>query len=89
VITLTNTCSLAGESHENYQAAYTDGQPNEAKLSHEVLAGGAAFAAFKMFEDAQRKEGMISTLVLSPHTADHPQASRFPTSSPRRPSSAS
>jgi len=26
-------------------------------LSHEVVAGGAAFAAFKAFEDHQRKEG--------------------------------
>jgi len=26
-------------------------------LGHEVIAGGAAFAGFKAFEDHQRKEG--------------------------------
>jgi len=46
-----------GESQDAYDAAYTNGRPNEAKLSHEVLAGGAAFAGFKAFEDHQRKEG--------------------------------
>ena len=30
---------------------------NHASLGHEVLAGGAAFAAMKVFEDRQRKEG--------------------------------
>ncbi|KAK8153960.1 hypothetical protein BKA80DRAFT_192562, partial [Phyllosticta citrichinensis] len=30
---------------------------NESSLSHELLAGGAAFAGFKAFEDHQRKQG--------------------------------
>jgi hypothetical protein len=46
-----------GESHDQYQQVYDDQEPNKAKLSHEVLAGGAAFAGFKMFEDHQRAEG--------------------------------
>jgi len=46
-----------GESSDAYQQAYTDGQPNEAKFSHEACAGAASFAAFKMFEDRQRADG--------------------------------
>ncbi|KAI1256182.1 hypothetical protein MGN70_002344 [Eutypa lata] len=34
-----------------------DGQPHESKISHEFVAGGAAFEAMKLFEDRQRKEG--------------------------------
>ncbi|KAI2470244.1 hypothetical protein F4781DRAFT_180937 [Annulohypoxylon bovei var. microspora] len=34
-----------------------DGQPHESKLSHELIGGGAAFEAMKLFEDRQRKEG--------------------------------
>ncbi|KAI1138693.1 hypothetical protein F5Y05DRAFT_47347 [Hypoxylon sp. FL0543] len=34
-----------------------DGQPHESKLSHELVGGGAAFEAMKLFEDRQRKEG--------------------------------
>ena len=30
---------------------------NQSSLGHEVIAGGAAFAGFKAFEDHQRKEG--------------------------------
>lgn len=50
---------FVGESHDAYNQVYDDnGQPkNEAELSHELVAGGAAFAAFKAFEDRQRKEG--------------------------------
>ncbi|RDW59210.1 hypothetical protein BP5796_12134 [Coleophoma crateriformis] len=45
------------QNQEAYDTAYTNGRPNEAKLSHELLAGGAAFAGFKMFEDHQRAQG--------------------------------
>lgn len=38
---------------------YDDNQ-NTASLGHEVIAGGAAFAGFKAFEDHQRKEGKLS-----------------------------
>ncbi|KAI6089569.1 hypothetical protein F4821DRAFT_231330 [Hypoxylon rubiginosum] len=34
-----------------------DGQPHESKISHELIGGGAAFEAMKLFEDRQRKEG--------------------------------
>ncbi|KAI1376649.1 hypothetical protein F4677DRAFT_445442 [Hypoxylon crocopeplum] len=34
-----------------------DGQPHESKISHELVGGGAAFEAMKLFEDRQRKEG--------------------------------
>ncbi|KAI0166771.1 hypothetical protein GGR52DRAFT_73668 [Hypoxylon sp. FL1284] len=34
-----------------------DGQPHESKVSHELIGGGAAFEAMKLFEDRQRKEG--------------------------------
>lgn len=46
---------FTGESHDAYNQVQNS--DNQAELSHEVLAGGASFAAFKMFEDRQRKEG--------------------------------
>lgn len=48
-----------GDAHNEYEQAYDTSthQPNEAKLSHEAVAGAASFAAFKAFEDKQRKEG--------------------------------
>ncbi|KAF2816274.1 EXS-domain-containing protein [Mytilinidion resinicola] len=46
-----------GESQDNYNQVYNDDQNNQASLGHEVLAGGAAFAGFKAFEDHQRNEG--------------------------------
>ncbi|KAI4794874.1 hypothetical protein E4T44_12384 [Aureobasidium sp. EXF-8845] len=44
-----------GESSDAYNQAYND--DHEGKLSHEVLAGGASFAAMHAFEERQRKEG--------------------------------
>jgi hypothetical protein len=47
-----------GDAQEQYQQVYeSDQQPHEAKFSHEAIAGAGAFAAFKAFEDHQRKEG--------------------------------
>ncbi|MCJ1303178.1 hypothetical protein MMC08_005986 [Hypocenomyce scalaris] len=48
-----------GEAKDAHQQVYTDGggYENQAKFSHEVIAGGAAFEGFKLFEDHQRKEG--------------------------------
>ncbi|KAF2140216.1 uncharacterized protein K452DRAFT_288988 [Aplosporella prunicola CBS 121167] len=43
-----------GESHDAYEQVY---EKNESSLSHELVAGGAAFAGFKAFEDHQRKQG--------------------------------
>jgi hypothetical protein len=44
-----------GEAQDQYQQVYES--DNKAEFSHELLAGGASFAAFKTFEDHQRKEG--------------------------------
>ena len=49
----------SGESQDAYNQAYSDDQPNDSSLGHEVIAGGASFAAFKAFEDHQRKEGEL------------------------------
>ncbi|KAF2492260.1 hypothetical protein BU16DRAFT_529613 [Lophium mytilinum] len=46
-----------GESQDNYNQVYNEDQQNTASFGHEVLAGGAAFAGFKAFEDHQRNEG--------------------------------
>jgi hypothetical protein len=48
---------LAGESHDAYQQVYDNQGDNQASLGHELIAGAASFAAFKTFEDHQRKEG--------------------------------
>jgi len=48
------------DARQAYQQNYDDqGQPSENKgeFSHELVAGAAAFAGFKAFEDHQRKEG--------------------------------
>ena len=47
-----------GESQDAYDQVYS-GEDHQAKFSHELVAGGAAFAGFKAFEDHQRKEGML------------------------------
>jgi hypothetical protein len=42
-------------------AAYDyDGNDHEAHFSHELVAGAAAFAGMKAFEDHQRNEGMVN-----------------------------
>ncbi|KAF2651860.1 hypothetical protein K491DRAFT_696093 [Lophiostoma macrostomum CBS 122681] len=48
-----------GESEEHYDQVYNNDnfEENKSSLGHEVLAGGAAFAGFKAFEDHQRNEG--------------------------------
>ncbi|KAI0106429.1 hypothetical protein GGR51DRAFT_559846 [Nemania sp. FL0031] len=44
------------EAREKRDEVY-DGQPHQSHLSHELIGGGAAFEAMKLFEDRQRKEG--------------------------------
>lgn len=44
-----------GDHEDSHAAVY--GEQHEAKFSHELLAGGASFEAFKLFEDRQRSEG--------------------------------
>ncbi|KAG7105971.1 hypothetical protein HYQ44_014671 [Verticillium longisporum] len=46
------------EAKDNYDNAYRG--DHESKLSHEIVAGGAAFGAMKLFEDRQRKNGVPS-----------------------------
>ncbi|KAJ9661553.1 hypothetical protein H2198_001933 [Neophaeococcomyces mojaviensis] len=46
------------DSRDAHQQVYgEDQQPNEAKFSHELIGGAAAFEGMKLFEDQQRKEG--------------------------------
>ncbi|KAF2646676.1 hypothetical protein P280DRAFT_475523 [Massarina eburnea CBS 473.64] len=50
-----------GESEKAYDQVYENDNfeqnKNESSFGHELVAGGAAFAGFKAFEDHQRKEG--------------------------------
>lgn len=48
--------SYLDEAQDAHQQVY--GGEHEAKFSHELLAGGAAFEGMKLFEDHQRKEGL-------------------------------
>ena len=58
--TLLTSDFYTGESQDAYNQVYNDdGGEHQAKFSHELVAGGAAFAGFKAFEDHQRKEGML------------------------------
>ena len=52
----------SGESQDAHDQVYNQGggydnPDNQAKFSHELVAGGAAFEGFKLYEDHQRKEG--------------------------------
>ncbi|KAI1125881.1 hypothetical protein F5Y10DRAFT_246093 [Nemania abortiva] len=44
------------EAREKRDEVY-NGEPHQSHLSHELIGGGAAFEAMKLFEDRQRKEG--------------------------------
>ncbi|KAI1305732.1 hypothetical protein F5Y03DRAFT_394919 [Xylaria venustula] len=44
------------EGREKREQIYAD-EPHQSHLSHEIVAGGAAFEAMKLFEDRQRNEG--------------------------------
>ncbi|KAI6867950.1 hypothetical protein KC323_g3275 [Hortaea werneckii] len=48
-----------GEGQDHYDRVYNQdqGDEHEGRFSHELLAGGAAFGAMKLFEDEQRREG--------------------------------
>lgn len=53
---------VPGESEDAHNEVYRENggyeNPNhEAKFSHELLGGAAAFEGMKLFEDRQRKEG--------------------------------
>jgi hypothetical protein len=59
--TVTNISALADKNEESYQQVYEndnfDQDKNQSSFGHELVAGGAAFAGFKAFEDHQRNEG--------------------------------
>ncbi|KAL8735756.1 MAG: hypothetical protein Q9166_000619 [cf. Caloplaca sp. 2 TL-2023] len=47
-----------GESQDAHEQVYgSGGYENQAKFSHELIGGAAAFEGMKLFEDHQRKEG--------------------------------
>jgi len=46
-------------------------EPNESSFGHELVAGGAAFAGFKAFEDHQRSEGTFYIPVLCHSTCSN------------------
>ncbi|CAF9936618.1 MAG: hypothetical protein HETSPECPRED_010390 [Heterodermia speciosa] len=50
-----------GQAQDAHQEVYQQNggydEPNEAKFSHELVAGAAAFAGMKKFEDHQREKG--------------------------------
>jgi hypothetical protein len=60
---------LADKNEENYQQVYEndnfDQQKHESSFGHELVAGGAAFAGFKAFEDHQRNEGLCAHLHVN------------------------
>jgi hypothetical protein len=74
------------KNEDSYQQVYENNNfdENKASLGHEVIAGGAAFAGFKAFEDHQRKEGKhfgFSNAISRTDTLL--QASPCPTNSPK------
>lgn len=52
-----------GDAKDSRDEVY-NGEPREGKWTHELVAGGAAFEAMKLFEDKQRKEGMFETFIF-------------------------
>lgn len=48
------------DSRDAHQQVYGD-ERHEAKFSHELIGGAAAFEGMKLFEDRQRREGTSNT----------------------------
>jgi hypothetical protein len=47
------------DAQDAHQQVYgSGGYENQAKFSHELIAGAASFEGMKLFEDHQRKEGV-------------------------------
>jgi hypothetical protein len=53
------TKTLPDHNEDRYQQVYENDnfEENKSSFGHEMIAGGAAFAGFKAFEDHQRSEG--------------------------------
>ena|ERR1700709_190882 len=49
---------FSGESEQSYNDVQQS--DNQSSFGHEMIAGAASFGAFKIFEDRQRKEGMLT-----------------------------
>jgi len=48
------------EARDAHQEVYgSGGYDNQAKFSHELIGGAAAFEGMKLYEDHQRKEGNV------------------------------
>ena len=59
---------VAGESEDAHQQVYQQGggyenpEKHEGSFGHELIGGAAAFEGMKLFEDRQRKEGMLRSV---------------------------
>lgn len=61
--TLNSFADSASDHGENsYEQVYNNDnfEENKSSFGHELIAGGAAFAGFKAFEDHQRREGTLA-----------------------------
>jgi hypothetical protein len=58
---------FSDNNEDSYKQVYENDNFDENKSSfgHELVAGGAAFAGFKAFEDHQRSEGSSSTHLIA------------------------
>ncbi|KIW92452.1 uncharacterized protein Z519_06299 [Cladophialophora bantiana CBS 173.52] len=45
------------ESRDAHQQVYQGDEDHQAKFSHELIGGAAAFEGMKLYEDRQRREG--------------------------------
>jgi len=76
------------ETRDAHQQVYGNDQygddQNQAKFSHELIGGAAAFEGMKLFEDRQRKEGkMGSRHAYTDQCSNTSQAKLSTTGSPR------
>ena len=58
------------DNRDAHEQVYGGGE-HEAKFSHELLGGAAAFEGMKLFEDRQRREGTRFDLPSSHNAAFH------------------
>lgn len=87
--------TIIDKNEDNYQQVYENDnfEENKSSFGHELIAGGAAFAGFKAFEDHQRKEGtcLPSSTPLPPsissflHSSEPPLHEHMLTHSPGKP----
>lgn len=72
---------LPDHGENSYEQVYNNDnfEENKSSFGHEMIAGGAAFAGFKAFEDHQRNEGMETfTLTTCATTDDWLRQARLP-----------